>query len=191
MSASNELDLLWGLLRDDPSSWREFYTQYGKLIYRCITCVAAKFPGAMSREDIEDAYNDVTVSLIKNNKRRLWAFNPEKGCCLGSWVGYVAVSTGYNHLRTLRRTPTGKSNGLEEQVSTITLDAIEAREKTVLLNRRLPLLSRRDQKFVELYFFRDMSAVEVAKRMNISVATVYTKKHKVRAKLKKLCADFI
>ena len=49
-------------------------------------------------------------------------------------------------------------------------------------------LSERDREFVELYFAQGMEAEQIAERMNISVKTVYTKRHKITARLEQMLA---
>jgi RNA polymerase sigma-70 factor (ECF subfamily) len=44
-------------------------------------------------------------------------------------------------------------------------------------------LSARDQEFVELYFQEALPPEEVSRRMGISIATVYSKKAKIQARL--------
>mgnify|MGYP002664360506 CR=1 FL=1 len=44
-------------------------------------------------------------------------------------------------------------------------------------------LSRRDQRFVELYFAEARSPESIADEMGVSVATVYSKKAKIKMRL--------
>jgi len=46
----------------------------------------------------------------------------------------------------------------------------------------------KDRKFVKLYFGEGLAPEQIAKRMGISVKTVYSKKHKIQARLEGLLA---
>ena len=48
--------------------------------------------------------------------------------------------------------------------------------------------SERDRIFAALYFGEGMEPNEIARSMNISVKTVYSKKHKIQSKLESIVA---
>jgi RNA polymerase sigma-70 factor (ECF subfamily) len=62
-------------------------------------------------------------------------------------------------------------------------DQVMLQQRAALTSAVLQRLSERDREFVELYFAQGMDAEEIAKLMNISVKTVYTKRHKITARL--------
>ncbi|MEM1418482.1 MAG: sigma-70 family RNA polymerase sigma factor, partial [Myxococcota bacterium] len=53
----------------------------------------------------------------------------------------------------------------------------------------LQSFSAKDRAFVRLYYVDGMSPEEVAAEMNVSVKTVYSKKHKIRCRLERALAD--
>ena len=50
--------------------------------------------------------------------------------------------------------------------------------------------SERDRTFLSLYYEQGLEASEVAAEMSISLKTVYSKKHKIRAHLRRCVASF-
>ena len=56
-------------------------------------------------------------------------------------------------------------------------------ERWSLVNEALAEFSDKDQTFVQLYYVDGLDAETVAAEMNISVKTVYSKKHKIRSRL--------
>ena len=51
-------------------------------------------------------------------------------------------------------------------------------------------LSAQDQLFLKLYYEKDLSPEEIAKNMNISVNTVYSKKARIREKFENSLKKF-
>jgi RNA polymerase sigma-70 factor, ECF subfamily len=47
-------------------------------------------------------------------------------------------------------------------------------------------LSARDREFMQLYFGLGLEPQQVASKMGISIKTVYTKRHKIQARLESL-----
>ena len=54
-----------------------------------------------------------------------------------------------------------------------------------VVNSVLETFSCKDRDFVRLYFMDGLSPEEIAAQMEISVKTVYSKKHKIRCRLQK------
>ena len=63
------------------------------------------------------------------------------------------------------------------------LDQLIEKERWSHLNELLSDFTDKDRTFVELYYRRGMEADEIAVEMQISLKTVYSKKHKIRAHL--------
>ena len=63
------------------------------------------------------------------------------------------------------------------------------RERAAHVTRLMDSLSDKDKLFFKLYFADGLSPETVAERMGISIKTVYSKKHKITAKLEALLGD--
>ena len=55
-----------------------------------------------------------------------------------------------------------------------------------VLNQLIETTLAKDREFVELYFGEGLDPDEVARRMGISVKTVYSKRHKIQRRLQSL-----
>jgi len=184
-----EAVMLQGLLSGSDKAWREFHLRYDRLIYRCITKVTNRFAAVVSQDDLREIYATLIVQLLSNDMHKLRTFDPTRGCRFSSWVGLLAINAAYDYLRTIRREPnrapmaeaeTLRSEGPTPQ------DLCERRERAELVQSALSSFSAKDQEFVELYFKDGLEPEQVAERMNISVKTVYSKKHKIRSRLESL-----
>jgi RNA polymerase sigma-70 factor (ECF subfamily) len=99
----------------------------------------------------------------------------------------ISVNAAYDFLRSAGRRPLlDKVDGAadpHEEVDRTPLDMLLEKERWGHLNDMLTDFSDKDRTFVELYYRRGLEADEIAAEMQISLKTVYSKKHKIRAHL--------
>jgi len=186
----DEIQLLAGLLADDRGAWRQFTTRYSRLILSCISRVTGRF-ARVGADDVREIYATLCLQLLCNDKHKLRSFEPGRGTRLSTWLGLLATHTAYDFLRGVRRTPHHDDLSSADAVATEMPDPSEAtlvRERAALIARALSGLSAKDREFVDLYFAQGLAPDEVARRMKISVKTVYTKKHKLQGRLESLLA---
>ena len=181
--------LLDAVLRHDEPAWRELLRRFRNLIFRCVQKVAARYDAVLSNEDANEIFGDVLVNLIRDDMRKLRAWDPARGSKLGSWLGLLAINTAYDYLRqTSRRPVLDKIDHVLEHaaVEPDALDALIDKERWGALNAMMSDFTERDRAFVEMYYARGMEPEEIASEMKISIKTVYSKKNKVRSKLESL-----
>ena len=184
-------ELLQHVLRRDARAWTELVRRYRPLIYRCITKVTLRYAPRLSSADVEEIYGDVMMQLVREDMHKLRIYNPARGTKLGSWIGMIAVNAAYDFLRGVGRRPmldTRAEPNTPEVASTddadrTPLDLLIEKERWGHLNELLAEFTDKDRTFVELYYQRGMEADEIAAEMQISLKTVYSKKHKIRAHL--------
>jgi RNA polymerase sigma-70 factor, ECF subfamily len=185
----DEQRLLDGLLADRPEAWREFNARYAPLIYRCITRVTVRFSAVVGPDDVREIYAMLCLALLANDKHKLRSFEADRGNKLGSWIGLLAVHAAYDYLRSVRREPKRGSLAEAEDLSCELPDPFEvcvSRERAELVTEVLADFSAKDREFISLYYGEGLAPEDVAERMGISVKTVYSKKHKIRARLEGL-----
>ena len=180
-------DLLRCVLRNDARGWTELVRRYRPLIYRCITKVTLKYSPMLSGADLDEIYAEVMMQLVRENMRKLRIYNPARGTKLGSWIGMISVNAAYDFLRGAGRRPVlDKVDGAidpHDECDRTPLDQLIEKERWEHLNTLLSEFTEKDRTFVELYYQKGMEADEVAAEMQISLKTVYSKKHKIRAHL--------
>jgi RNA polymerase sigma-70 factor, ECF subfamily len=187
----SETVLLRRVLKKDAVAWAELVRRYRPLIFRCITKVTAKYGSRIGAADNDEIYAEVMMHLVHNDMHKLRVYNPERGTKLGSWLGMISVNAAYDYLRASARRPLLDTvDGIvesaldnEDNGDRSPLDQLLEKERWSHLNELLSDFTERDRTFVELYFRRGMEAEEIASEMNISLKTVYSKKHKIRAHL--------
>jgi RNA polymerase sigma-70 factor, ECF subfamily len=191
-----EDELLAAVLTEKPGAWTGFYRRYERLMITCIKKVLHRYTALYGEEDIEDMVNTVCLNLIKDDYRKLRTYDAGRGYKLSSWVGLIATNTAHDALR--RRDPIhtslDASHGSDDDEPPVQYadegptpgDTLEVREQWRALIGAIRELPETDQEFLALYYDQELEPEEIAKRMSISVNTVYSRKNKVREKLRRI-----
>ncbi len=184
--------LVDGLLRDDPRAWRLFNKRYSRVVLGCIHRVLSRFSRVTGEHDVDEIYARFCLSLLAHDKKKLRSYDPERGSKLSSWFGLLATHATYDYLRSLRRDsacePISDNESLQSDIPS-PFEASLISERARIAAELMTQLSERDQEFVELYFGEGIEPEVIAERMGISVKTVYSKKHKITARLESLLGD--
>jgi RNA polymerase sigma-70 factor (ECF subfamily) len=174
------------MVKSQPLAWREFERRYDRLVDRCILKVTRRFAAVVSADDVREIAAMLRLSLVANDMHKLRSFDPERGNRFSSWIGLLAINCAYDYLRTVRREP-GKATLTEAtDLAAETPDPFETvaqRQRADIAKRLLASFSARDRAFAALYFGEGLEPNVIAQRMKISVKTVYSKKHKIQARL--------
>ncbi len=178
--------LIARLIKSQPLAWREFERRYDRLIDRCILKVTRRFSSVVSADDVREIASTLRLSLLANDMHKLRTFDPERGNRFSSWIGLLAINCAYDYLRSVRREP-GKAALTEaSDLAAETPDPFESvaqRQRATIAKKLLEGFSARDRAFAALYFGEGLDPNVIAARMKISVKTVYSKKHKIQARL--------
>jgi RNA polymerase sigma-70 factor (ECF subfamily) len=179
-------DLIAGMTANDPAAWREFQSKYDRLIMRCITKVTRRFSSMVSQDDVREVYANLYVSLLGNDMHKLRTFDSERGNRFSSWIGLLAINAAYDYLRTLKREPQKECMTEAMELVADLPDPFELTselERAKIAQATLADFSEKDRTFAALYFGEGMDPQAIATMMNISVKTVYSKKHKIQSRL--------
>jgi RNA polymerase sigma-70 factor (ECF subfamily) len=178
--------LVAAMVENEAWAWKEFQRRYDRLIHRCITKVTRRFAALVGADDVRDIYASLYLSLVAGNRRKLRTFDPERGNRFSSWIGLLAINCAYDYLRSLKREPHKGSLAEAAELACELPDPFENAvdsQRAEIAARVLQEFSEKDQTFAALYFADELDPAEIATRMNISVKTVYSKKHKIQSRL--------
>jgi RNA polymerase sigma-70 factor (ECF subfamily) len=187
--ALDDGELLRCVLERQEPAWRELMRRFRPLIYRCIQRVAWRHGRRHGREDIDEIFSEVCFNLWRDDLRKLRAYDPTRGSKLGSWLGLIAINTAYDELRARGRRPLLDLLDLAGERAApgpSALDELLERERWEHLFALMADCTDKDRAFISLYYAHGLAPEEVARRMGISVKTVYSKKNKLRARLEML-----
>jgi RNA polymerase sigma-70 factor (ECF subfamily) len=182
-------DLIAGMLAKNAAAWGEFANRYDRLIIRCITKVTRRFASIVSQDDVREVYATLYVALLANDMHKLRCFDSERGNRFSSWIGLLAINAAYDHLRTLKREP--QMACMTDAMDLVCelpdpFELVSEHERAKLAKKTLEDFSEKDRTFAALYFGEGMDPQDIADRMNISVKTVYSKKHKIKERLESM-----
>jgi RNA polymerase sigma-70 factor (ECF subfamily) len=191
-----EDELLAGVLAREAGAWAGFHTRYQRLIIACIKKALHRYSAHYTEEDVEDLVSMVCLNLVKDDYKKLRTFDGGRGYKLSSWVGLIATNTTLDGLR--RRDPAHQPMDGEDGEKVVAQvadsrgdpgEAMQRRQEWQALLVAIGGLSPTDREFLELYYDDEAEPEVIAKRMGISVNTVYSRKNKLREKLRKLIED--
>jgi RNA polymerase sigma-70 factor (ECF subfamily) len=100
----------------------------------------------------------------------------------------LATNAAWDHLRRVARHSRSAKElvyKVEMKVGTDPLVALVAKETSEAIQQTLGQLSQKDQTLVQLLYVAGLPPEEIAVTMNISIKTVYTKKHKINTRLQR------
>lgn len=183
--------LIERLLRDDPTGWREFNTRYSRLIHRCISKVLRRFSPVVTSDDESEIYASLCLQLLARDKHKLRSFDCARGTKLSTWLGMLATHAAYDFLRSRRRDPRSDEVTDTEQLRASAPppdELCEVQQRARWVADLLRDFSEKDREFMTLYYGEGLAPEQVAREMGISVKTVYSKKHKIQARLETLIA---
>ena len=191
----HDLELLKAVIEGERGAWPRFHERYERLIVACIRKVLARYGVAFQPSDLEDLLNTVCVHLVRDDFEKLRRYDPTRGYQVSSWVGLIATNATHDALR--RRGPAHYSlddddewaEQPDEQLSPAEIAVWRERESW--LNRAVRRLSPGEQQFLRYYYQENREPEEIATLMGISVNTVYSRKNKVRAALKRIIDEMM
>jgi RNA polymerase sigma-70 factor (ECF subfamily) len=158
-------------------------------MYRAITRITSRFTAVITGDDVREIYAMLCLQLLANGKAKLRSFDPSRGNSLASWLGLLACHAAYDFLRSRKREPRSEVLSEVEPLAGALpspFDLCEVRQRARMVADILATFTERDQRFIELYFGEGFEPERIARIMGISVKTVYSKKHKIQAKLEDL-----
>lgn len=189
-AALDDLALLQRVLERDGKAFEQFYNRFRNLIVACVVRVCQRSGVRLQSDDMADLVSEVTLNMVAHDYRRLRLYRIDGGCSVSSWVGVIASSTAHDFLRRERRRRLDpvidtELERLTEPVEGPDVELID-RQQRHFVDQALAQFSERDRDFVDLYFVKALEPEVIAERMQVSVSTVYSKKAKIKTRLRAL-----
>ena len=190
--ALSDDELVQAVLAREPAAWPTFFAKYERLVISCIRKVMRRYGAAFNEEDLEDLVSATALNIVKDDYKKLRAFDATRGYKLSSWIGLIATNTAHDALR--RRAPTEVwaavalddtgAGAARESKTALASEALEAEDEARELRAAIAQLSPSDRLFMDYYYVQELEPEVIARLMSISVNTVYSRKNKIREKLR-------
>lgn len=196
--AHDDFSLIKECLSGKQAAWDTFVERFSKLIYYAINKTLRSYNASFQEDDIADIYNSTFLQFLENDYKKLRQFKGTHNCSLSSWVRLITIRRTIDYLRSQRTFVSVEESGesesflenLEDGQGTA-LDQIEAEEAKGMLQDAIVGLPSSDRLFMELYYERELSPEEIAVVMNVSVNAIYSKKNRLREKLKRSLGSLV
>lgn len=185
-----DLILLDQALNGKRGAWENFCKRFESLIIGCVRKILVRYGVSFCATDLADLVNDVWLSLLSNDCKKLKQYDKTRGYRLTSWIGLIAMNSTIDNLRARH----ANNHYLEEMTNTdqILVDShspqarLEKKEQSQLAKEAISHLNREDQQFVMACFHEERSPSALADQFGVSINTVYSRKFKIRNKLVKI-----
>ncbi len=192
MNATHDQEkiLLNQCLQGSSEAWRAFVRKYSPLVYYSIRKVLYSKRPEMSREAISDLHNEVFVALMDKNGHKLRQYKGTNGCSVSTWIRLIATRATIDYLRKQRdilsfSDEASKKEAEKKSIASKTpLQHMEEEEQKKILRELMDQLSAKEQLFLRLFYYDEVSPQQIAKIFNTTPNAVYSRGNYLREKLK-------
>jgi len=189
----DDLEFVRKCVKGDKGAWGEFVEKYSSLIYNYIHGVLKIKGRSFTQENINDLFQEIFLSLIKDNFKKLGTFQAKNGCSLASWLRQVTVNFTIDYIRRLKPVVSideeiNDGFSLKEILSSkapSAVDALSEDEKLKHLKECIDKLEIDDKFLLELNINRGLDAVQLKNYYKISRAAVDMRKSRIITRLRK------
>jgi RNA polymerase sigma-70 factor (ECF subfamily) len=190
----SDKELLENCIEGDPEARNVFVEKYARLIYGSVHETLRLNCSGYIREDIEDIFNDILLSFFRDDSKKLRQFRGDNNCTVASWLRIIAINTTRNFIArkktfiSLEDAP-GDGPARIDRMSSHEPSALKRlmdSEEIMLFRELLKELKPDDRLVLKYYYKSDISPEEIAKIMNITVNTVYSKISRTKKRLKEI-----
>jgi RNA polymerase sigma-70 factor (ECF subfamily) len=184
-------ELIAAVLAREPAAWPTFFAKYERLVMSCIRKVLRRYGAPFNDEDLEDLVSATALNIVKDDYKKLRAFDATKGYKLSSWIGLIATNSAHDALR--RRAPTEVWSAVAlddtapvqlESGAQLASETLESEDRARELRAAIAQLSPSERLFMDYYYVQELEPEAIARLMSISINTVYSRKNKIREKLR-------
>ena len=95
----DDLEFVHRCASGDKQSWDEFVDRYSRLIYSYILSILNIKSRILPQDNINDIFQEIIYSLIKDNFKKLKSFKARNACSLASWLRQVTINCTIDYLR--------------------------------------------------------------------------------------------
>ena len=178
-----EKTLLAGCLKGDKAAWDAFVLEYSALVYHTVKKTLVLHHAEISPDLVDDLFQDIFLTLVKDEFAQLRRFRGDNGCTLASWLRMIAARRTIDHLRKSKISPEPFDELLHDGPAHAAEEPLD-HDQIQLLAKAVEDLSPRERILVDLFFRKGLPAEDVAAILRVSIGAVYTQKSRILSKLR-------
>ena len=187
----DDLKFVQACVKGDKQSWTEFLSRYSRLIYNYIYSVLSVKGYSLTAEQVEDIFQEIFYSLIKDNYKKLATYQGRNGCSLASWLRQVTINFTIDYLRKLKPMVSIDAEieeglSLKDILKDLSADAVEFlsdQEKRKTLQECVDLLESGEQYFMELFLNQGLNLEQIREHLKLNRGAVDMRKGRIFQKL--------
>jgi len=188
----NDLEFVRRCVKGDKRAWNEFVERYSSLIYNYIHSVLKIKGRTCAEENVNDLFQEIFLSLAKDNFKKLSSFQARNGCSLASWLRQVTVNFTIDYIRKLKPlvsidAETDDGFSLAEILmsnSPSVTDVLSQEERFTHLKDCIDKLALDDKYFLELHIHRGLGIEELKSWFRISRPALDMRKSRIIERLR-------
>mgnify|MGYP001590632123 CR=1 FL=1 len=188
----NDLEFVRRCVKGDKRAWNQFVEKYSSLIYNYIHSVLKIKGQTFAQDNINDLFQEIFLSLAKDNFKKLSTFKARNGASLATWIRQVTVNFTIDYIRRLKPAvsideETDDDFSLSEILSSNSpsvTDALNQEEKLKSLKDCIDKLGTDDKYFLELYLNRGLKLQELKVYFKVSRAAIDMRKARIIERLR-------
>lgn len=189
----DDLGFVQKIIKGDKQSWDEFVDKYSRLIYNYIyNILKQKNPELAVKENLNDIFQDIFLSLSKDNFRKLKSFKAKNGCSLASWLRQVTINYTFSYLRRIKPLVSleqENKDGLKLGDTIIdhslsVFDELKREDELSHLKSCIEELDSDDKYFLELHMNRGLNLEIMKDLLGISRGAIDMRKSRLLDRLK-------
>lgn len=188
----SEKELLDACIQGCRESWDTFVRKYTNLIHHTIQKVLNTHKLHSHRQETCDIHNNLFLSLIEDNYKKLRQYEGRNACTVSSWLTVVTSNFVLNFTKKQKQQTLSNTtdnvyeieglSGTQQQSD----EGLLEEEHEELFKELIYDLNANDMLFLELYYRKELPPEKIAEMLSITVGTVYSKKTRIREKLIKI-----
>lgn len=188
----NDLEFARRCAEGDKHSWDKFVDRYSRLIYKYIYSILNTQGFTFTQDSVGDIFQDIFLSLSKDNFSKLKSFKAKNGSSLASWLRQVTINASIDYTRKLQPMVSIEQEN-EDDLSLkdilpdnalLARDKIAVDEKIHQLKDCIRGMVREDKYFLELHLNRGLTLDQLKRHLKISRGAIDMRKARIIDKLR-------
>lgn len=188
----DDLEFVQRCVKKDKPTWDEFVDKYSHLIYSYIYSVLKIKGSFISEENINDLFQEILLSLVQDNFKKLRSFKAKNGSSLASWLRQVTINFTIDYIRRIKPSVSideenNNDFSLKEVLANSSLpvtDILIQNERLKHLKDCIEQLDNEDKYFLELHINRGLTLEELKHYFKISRGAIDMRKARIIERLK-------
>lgn len=195
----DDLEFVQRCVSRDKKAWDEFVDRYSHLIYNYIYSIFENKGYRSSPETVNDLYQEIFVSLIKEDFKKLRQFKAKNGASLASWLRIITINFSIDFLRQQRPIVSLDDDSKDEALTLkeTLKDNCSPKQDEVLLNKEkldnlldcIAKLNNEDKYFLEMHIYRDIDLEDLKTTLKVSRSTIDMRKSRIIKRLRDCFKD--